>query len=71
MKKFSNKSNHQFSKININIKQFIFNFANFSQIKGRGMGTKCPQTYADIFMNIFEETHIYLLIKQKVLLYLR
>ena len=35
------------------------------------MGTKYTPTYANIFMGIFEETHIYLLIKQKVQLYLR
>ena len=35
------------------------------------MGTKCAQTCTNIFMGIFEETHIYPLIKQKVQLYLR
>ena len=35
------------------------------------MGTKCAPTYANISMGIFEETHIYPLIKQKVKLYFR
>ena len=35
------------------------------------MGKKCAPTYANIFMGIFEETHVYPLIKQKVKLYLR
>ena len=35
------------------------------------MGTKCAPTYANISMGIFEETHIYPLIKRKVQLYLR
>ena len=34
-------------------------------------GNKMRPTYANIFMGIFEETHIYPLIKQKVQLYLR
>ena len=32
---------------------------------------KCAPAYASIFMGIFEETHIYPLIKQKVQLYIR
>ena len=35
------------------------------------MGTKCAVTYTNIFMDIFEETHIYPLIKQKMKFYLR
>ena len=35
------------------------------------MGTKCAPSYANIFVDIFEETHIYPLIKEKVQLYLR
>ena len=31
---------------------------NFLQIKGRAMGTKCAPTYANIFMDIFEETYL-------------
>ena len=35
------------------------------------MGAKYAPTYANIFMGIFEETHIYPLIKQNGELYLR
>ena len=35
------------------------------------MGTKFTPTYANIFMGIFEETHIYTLTKQNVQLYLK
>ena len=35
------------------------------------MGTKCTPTYANIFMGVLEETHIYPLIKQKKQFYLR
>ena len=35
------------------------------------MGTKCASTYTNIFMNIFEETHIYPLIEQNMQLHSR
>ena len=35
------------------------------------MGTKCVATYTNISMDIFEETHIYPLIKQNVQLHIR
>ena len=35
------------------------------------MGTKCAPTYTNIFMDIFEETHIYPLIEQNVQLHIR
>ena len=35
------------------------------------METKCTPTYENIFMGIFEETHIYPLIKEKMQLYLK
>ena len=60
-----------FLKLILTLNNFIFNCANFLQIKECAMGTKCAPTYANIFMGIFEERHIYLLIKQKVQLYLR
>ena len=60
-----------FLKLILTLNNFIFNCTNFLQIKGCAMGTKCAPTYANIFMGIFEETHIYPLIKQRVQLYLR
>ena len=35
------------------------------------MGTKCAPTYISNFMGIFEEIHIYPLIKQEVQIYFR
>ena len=60
-----------FLKLILTFSNFIFNCSKFLQIKGCAMGTKCAPTYANIFMGIFEETHIDPLIKQKVQLYLR
>ena len=60
----------RFLKLILTLNNFIFNGINFLKIKGCAMGTKYTPTYANIFMGIFEETHIYLLIKQKVQLYL-
>ena len=60
-----------FLKSILTLDSFIFNCTNLLQIKGCAMGTKCALTYANISMGIFEETHIYPLIKQKVKLYLR
>ena len=71
MQKFSKKNNHKVSEININIELFHIQVHKFLKIKGCAMGTKYTPTYAYIFMGIFEETQIYLLIKQKVQLYLR
>ena len=55
-----------FLKLILTLNNFIFNCTNFLQIKGCAMGTKYIPTYLNIFMGIFEETHIYPLIKQKV-----
>ena len=41
------------------------------QIKGCAMGTICAPSYANIFMLEFEEKHIYTLIKNKSVIYLR
>ena len=60
-----------FLKLILTLNNFIFNCTIFLQIKRCTVGTKCAQTYANIFIGIFEETHIYPLIKQKVQLYLR
>ena len=53
------------------LSNFVFNCTNFLQIKGCAIETKCAPTYANIYMGIFEETHVYPLIKQKVQLYFR
>ena len=49
----------------------MFNYTNFFLKKGCAMETKYAPTYANIFMGILEETHIYPLNKQKVQLHLR
>ena len=59
-----------FLKLILTLNNFVFNCTNFLQLKGCPMGTKCAPIYPSIFMGIFEEKHIYLLIKQKVQLYL-
>ena len=60
-----------FLKLILTLNNFIFNCKNVLQIKRCAMGTKSAPTYAKIFMGITEETCNYLLIKQKVKLYLR
>ena len=61
----------RFLKLILTLNNFIFNYSNFLRIKGCAMGTKCTPTYPNICMGIFEEKHIYPVIKQKVQLYLR
>ena len=46
------------------LNNLIFNCQNYLQIKGCAMGTICAPNYANIFMGIFEEKFIYLLVKQ-------
>ena len=59
-KSFQTKVIISFLKPILTLNNFIFNFANFSQIKGCTMGTKCPPTYADVFMsNLRKRTFIY------------
>ena len=60
-----------FLKSVLTLSNFILNCTIFLQIKGCAMGAKYAPTYANTFMGIFEETHIYPLIKQKGQLYLR
>ena len=57
-------------KLVLPLNHFIFNCKNYLQIKGCAMGTKCTCTYAKIFMPIFNENYIYLLINGICKLYL-
>ena len=50
---------------------FEFNGKHYIQTKGCAMGTKCAPTYANIFMEHFEEEYIYSKISDHVLTYLR
>ncbi len=38
---------------------FVFNGGHYLQIQGTAMGTKCAPAYANIFMNQFEDDHVY------------
>ena len=55
----------------LKLNNFIFNSKFYLHIKGRAMGTICAPSYANIFMSVFEEKHIYPLIKNKSVIYLR
>ena len=55
----------------LTLNNFIFNSKFYLQIKGCAMGTICAPSYANIFMSEFEEKHIYPLIKNKSVIYLR
>jgi hypothetical protein len=55
----------------LTLNNFIFNGVHYLQNKGSAMGTKCAPPYANIFMGVFEERHIYPRILHKTRLYLR
>ena len=55
----------------LTLNNFIFNSKFYLQIKGCTMGTICAPSYTNIFMSKFEEKHIYPLIKNKSVIYLR
>ena len=55
----------------LTLNNFIFNSKFYLQIKGCAMGTICAPSYLNIFMSEFEEKHIYSLIKNKSVIYLR
>ena len=55
----------------LTLNDFIFNSKFYLQIKGCAMGTISAPWYANIFMSEFEEKHIYPLIKNKSVIYLR
>ena len=60
-----------FLKLILALTNFIFNGCNYLQTKGCAMGTKCAPCYANIFMGKFEETFIYLTVKDLHGCYLR
>ena len=60
-----------FLHIILNHNNFTFNDTNYLQTKGCPMGTICAPSYANLFMGVFEEIHIYPFIKDKISLYLR
>ena len=71
--KYKNKTTSviiNFLKLFLLLNHFILNCKNYLQIKGCAMGTKCTCTYAKIFVPIFEEKYIYLLINEICKLYL-
>ena len=43
----------------LTLNNFTFNGKHYLQLLGVAMGTKCSAAYANLFMNYFEETHIY------------
>ena len=55
----------------VTLKNTMFNFKNYSQIRGCATGTTCAPRYANISMARSEQKHIYPFIKGKVDLYLR
>ena len=55
----------------LTLSNFIFNGLHFLQKMGCPMGTKCAPNYANIFMDDFEEKHIYPFTNQYSTLYLR
>ena len=55
----------------LTLNNFIFNGINYLQRSGCAMGTKCAPSYANIFMGVFEEKHIYPKIKDKTRIFLR
>ena len=70
-KNLATKSFISFLKLMLKLNNFILSCINFLQIKRCAMGTKCAPTYISNFMGIFEEIHIYPLIKQEVQIYFR
>ena len=55
----SYRNTHYFSIINLTL-YLLFNYENYSQIKGCVMRTICAPVYANIFMDDFERNYIYL-----------
>ena len=55
----------------LTLNNFIFNGINYLQRTGCAMGTKCAPSYANIFMGMFEERHIYPRITEKTRIFLR
>ena len=55
----------------LTLNNFIFNGEHYLQTKGCEMGTKCPPSYANLFLDEFESKNMYPTTKQKSKLYLR
>ena len=60
-----------FLSLILTLNYFTFNSKFYLQTRGCAMGTICAPSYANIFMEHFEKTHIYPLIENKTKLYLR
>ena len=55
----------------LTLNNFIFNSTHYLQLTDVAIGTKCAVIYANLFMNNFEETYIYNLIRDKCAFYKR
>ena len=55
----------------LTLNNFVFNSRNYLQIKSWAMGTKCTPSYANVFIDLFEERYIYPLIEKISKIYLR
>ena len=60
-----------FLRLVLTLNNFSFNGANYLQISGVSMGTKCAPAYANLFMGSFEDKYILPNIKNKTMLYAR
>ena len=61
----------KFLQLILTCNNFVFNNENYIQTKGCAMGTICAPSYANLFMESFEEENIYPKIKELILIYLR
>ena len=55
----------------LTLNNFVFNDANYVQVNGASMGTKCAPTYASLFMGSFEERYILPKIRNSIMTYVR
>ena len=55
----------------LTLNNFVFNSRNYLQIKSWAMGTKFTPSYANVFIDLFEERYIYPLIEKISKIYLR
>ena len=60
-----------FLSLILTLNNFIFSSVKYTQKMGCAMGSVCASSYANLFMEQFEEKHIHPYIKDMVLLYLR
>ena len=66
IKKYSVKSNDQITKTNTENQQVYFQLQKIFTNKKMCNGKKLAPTFAVIFISIFEETHTFPLIKEKM-----